>query len=369
MQKRVAAMFLVLGSVAILASCVNTSTRFLYAAIPNENEIFAYREDPNSGVLTQLTISPITAGAGVRALAIDPSNKYMYAANNFEDDVSLYTLSPSGAITEVTPRTQTGTGPSLLVVDSAGQYLYVANTAANSISSFSIGSGGVLNAVCANPNPTCPTPSQFPIGAQPLNLQVAPSGNFLYITVGESQSGTTGSIEVWPLTAGVLGPQGVQIVPTGTTPQGLAIHPNGNFLYTANFGDNSISEFAIASDGSLTQLGTVAAGLSILSSPVQLLINKAGTYLYVVNETSSTIVAYSIASNGSLALLPTSYSVATNASPSFIASDASGDYLFVGNNASPSIQVFSVSSSTGVLTEVTSFSLGGNATTSLALTP
>jgi 6-phosphogluconolactonase len=359
MLKRAAAMFLLCASMAFLAGCAKISTHFLYAALPTENQINAYREDPNSGILDQLAISPITAGEGVRSLLIHPSGKFMYAANSFEDDVSLYTLSPSGSITEVTPRAATGTTPSLLVMDPAGQYLYVANTASNNVSSFSIDSStGVLTAVTGSP---------FPIGAGALNMAVSPTGNFLYVTVGVSQNGSVGSVEVWNLSAGAL-TQIAQVEPAGITPSGLAISPNGQYLYTSNFGDNSISEFTINSDGSLSPLGTVAAGLGILSSPVAIMINNAGSYLYVVNESSATVVAYAIASNGALSLLPTSYSVVTNASPSFITSDASGLYFFVGNNTNPTIQLFSVNTGTGVMTSVTSYSLG-NATTSLAITP
>lgn len=365
MLKKAAAMFLVLPSIAILLSCANTSTDFLYAALPTQNQINAYREDPNSGVLTTLSITPITAGQGVRSMVIHPSKKFMYAVNSFEDDVSLYTLSVSGAITENTLRQPTGTTPSLLVMDKAGQFLYVANTGSNSVSSFSIdSSAGTLTPIPAcSSSPNCP----FQIGAEALNMQVSPSGNFLYVTVGIAQSGSTGSVEVWSLNAGALS-QIVQVEPAGTTPAGLAIHPSGGFLYTANFGDNSISEFTIQSDGSLNPLGTIAAGLGTLSSPVALLIDNAGKFLYVVNQSSSTIVAYSIGSDGSLALIPSSFSVGTNATPSFIASDAAGHYFFVGNNTSPSIESFAVNTDTGVLTAVSSYKLV-NATTSLALTP
>jgi 6-phosphogluconolactonase len=368
MLKKVAAMFLVLPGIATLLSCANTSTDFLYAALPSQNQINAYREDPNSGVLTTLSITPITAGEGVRSLLIHPSKKFMYAANSFEDDVSLYTLSVTGDIIEVTPRSATGTTPSLLVMDPAGQFLYVANTASNGISSFSIDStSGTLSPVCATPPCTAGLQSQFPIGAQALNMQVAPSGNFLYVTVGVAQAGTTGSVEVWNLNAGAL-TQLAQVEPTGTEPSGLAIHPNGQFLYTANFGDNSISEFTIGSNGQLSPLGTVAAGVGLLSSPVALLINNAGTFLYVVNQVASTVVGYSIGSNGTLALIPSSYSVITNSTPSTIGSDATGHYLYVGNNVSPAIESFAVDVNTGVLTAVQSDKLG-NETTSLALTP
>lgn len=361
MLKRAAAMLLGCASMATLVSCNNnTSNRYLYAALPSPNEIVVYREDPNSGVLTTLSISPITAGQGVHSIAIHPSNKFMYAVNSFEDDVSLYALSASGALTEITPRAQTSTTPILLVMDSAGQFLYVSNIGSNpnSISAFSIdSSSGQLTAV-GNP---------VAIGTRALNMAVAPSGNFLYIAMGVGIAGSSGSIEIWSLNAGVLNL--VDVVPTGTDPNGIAIAPNGNFLYAANSGDNSISEFTIGTNGDLTLLATVGAGQGVLSSPSALLIDSAGKYLYVANQVASTVVAYSIASDGSLALLPSSYSIATNNTPFFLAFDASQKYLFVANNVNPTVQSFSRDTNTGILTSVASYNLGGNAATSIALSP
>jgi 6-phosphogluconolactonase len=365
MLKKVAAMFLLCASMAIFNGCSNKSNRFLYAAIPNANEINAYREDPNAGVLDELTVSPVVAGQGVRSLAIHPSNKYLYAANAFEDDISVYDISSTGALTEVVPNTgrvPTGTTPSLLTVDPAGQYLYVSNLASNNISSYSIDSTGALTPVPGSP---------FQVGSGVLNMKVSPSGNFLYVSVAVGVVGLTGSIEVWPLSNGALvtPSSGIQIISTGTSPYGMAIDSSGNYLYVSNFGDDSISEYSIGSDGSLTSIATVGAGLGILAGPVNILVNNAGTYLYVANETASTVVAYAIdSSNGSLALLPTDYSATVNASPSFLAMDATGNYLFVGNTSNPQIESFSVDTSTGVLTAVYSYPQG-NATTSIALTP
>ena len=91
MVKKAAALFLVCASMFMWVSCNSTSSRFLYGAIPGTSQIVAYREDPNSGILTQLVGSPITAGPSVESIVIHPSNKFLYAANSGEDDVlSVY---------------------------------------------------------------------------------------------------------------------------------------------------------------------------------------------------------------------------------------------------------------------------------------
>src|SRR5215469_4206616 len=109
MLKKAAALALVCASLGAWLGCGTTKSKFLFAAIPTSNDIVAYRMDPNSGVLTQLTGSPITAGTAVQALAIHPSGKFLYAANSGSNNVSLYTISSAGAITEVTPRVNAGT--------------------------------------------------------------------------------------------------------------------------------------------------------------------------------------------------------------------------------------------------------------------
>ena len=165
MLKKAAALFLVCASMATWIGCGSTSSKYVYAAVPASNQIVIFREDPNSGVLTPLAGSPVTAGQAVQALAIHPSGKYLYAANSGEGDVSEYTISSAGALTEVTPRTSVGVSPTLLAMDSAGAFLYVGNSGSFSISVFSITSStGVLSPVPGSP---------FPMGVSPINMALS----------------------------------------------------------------------------------------------------------------------------------------------------------------------------------------------------
>src|SRR5580693_3563163 len=128
MLKNAAAVFLVCAGIGISMGCGANSSRYLYVAIPSSNQIAIYREDPNSGILTQLAGSPITAGSAVQSIVIHPSNKFLFAANAGEGDVSLFTIASNGALTEHTPRTVVGTSPTVLTMDSAGSFLYVGNS-------------------------------------------------------------------------------------------------------------------------------------------------------------------------------------------------------------------------------------------------
>ncbi|HTW59192.1 MAG TPA: beta-propeller fold lactonase family protein [Terriglobales bacterium] len=288
----------------------------------------------------------------MQSLALHPSNKYLYAANSGESDVSLFTISSDGALNEQLPRQTVGVEPTMLAIDPAGAYLYVANAGSNSISVFSISSSnGSLTPITQSSSGG----PQAPLGLSPINMKLSPSGNVLYVT-GQGVLG--GEVQAFTLTSGQLA-----LVQTpfqaGNNPAGLAVSPNG-YLYTANSLDNSISEFSIGTGGALTPIAGSPIGETYLS-PLALLVSNSGNFLCIANEGSSNIAVYSIGSDGSLSVVSTS-PFASNAEPAFIASDPNSDYVFMGNQSSPAVQSFGLSGGSGTLTEVASYPLPGTAT-------
>ncbi|HEV2398402.1 MAG TPA: beta-propeller fold lactonase family protein [Candidatus Sulfotelmatobacter sp.] len=356
MLKKAAALLLVGAGLGAWVGCGKTSNRFLYAAIPGSSEIVAFREDPNGGVLNQLVGSPITAGPAVETLLIHPSRKFLVAANSGSvpiGTVSVFTINSSGSLTEKTPRASAGTAPTVMVMDSAGKYLYVGNSGSFDISVFSIDA----TQETLTPVPQAGGGATAPVGLSPLNMQLSPSGGTLYVS---GQVGTLGYVEAFPVANGVLGPPitGSPYL-TGNVPVGMVIDSKGSHLYTANKVDNSISEFSIASNGSLTLLSTTG---EVYTSPVALLIDISGKYLYVANsQTAGNVAAYSIGSDGGLALLSNS-PFGTAAQPNFIATDPNGAHLFVGNQTNPVIQSFTLDPGSGTLTSIASYSVPGTPT-------
>jgi 6-phosphogluconolactonase len=363
MLQKALVLVIVVASIAGSLGCGNTASRYLYATVPVENQILAYREDPNSGVISELSGSPYSVGEGANSVVAHPSGKYLYASNpgqggTAEDDISLFDINSDGTLTEAFPRVSLAPGastPQQLVLDSAGAYLYVMNTGSSNISVFSIDSGsGVLTQV---PN------SPFNIGAQPLTMQIAPSGNFLYVSiVGQS----SGSIATYSVTAGQLALVG--LAPTnGLNPYSVAINSAGTYLYAANLASDSLSVFSIASDGTLA----LVAGSPLsdgYEGPVSMVFDASGSYLYVANQSSNNISVYTIDSTGLPAALTTSTTTnayGTETTPSFLAIDPGGKYLFVANQGSGAgIQGFEISN--GALTAV-SVNAIGNTPSSIAI--
>lgn len=364
MLKKAAALVLVCASVGICISCGVTEGRLLYAAIPSANELVVYREDPNSGALTQLVGSPVAAGPGVRSLVLHPNQKFLYAANSGENDVSVFEVATTGALTEQTPRIAVGTAPTLIAMDPAGNFLYVGNTGQQpSISVFQIDSThGTLSPVAQPPS----TGNTAYIGLTPINMTVS-ANNVLYVT----GQGLQGYVLAFPLNNGVLGtpPPGTPYL-AGNNPYGLTtISASGaNYLYTANKLDNSISEFSIASDGSLTALAGSPISISF-TGPTALLTDPLNKYLFVADQGSGNLDGFSIASStGSLNLLA-SAPFATKTAPTAMAVDSVGRYVFVAGQSTPgSLQSFFLAGVNGTLTLISSYSIAPGAATSMVLT-
>lgn len=356
----------VIASIASCIGCGTTASRYVYATVPNANQVKVYREDPNSGVLTEIAGSPYPAGDGAISAVLHPSGKFLYVANpgQNENDISLFLIASNGTITEVTPRTSIGPSasqPKLLVMDPAGGYLYVMNQGSNNISVFSIdGKNGALTQV---PN------SPVPIGLPPLNMQLTPSGNYLYVTA-------TGAPDGWiygfSVNAGVLTSIGTPVSSDGINPNGLAIDPKGGFLYAANTSSGSISIFTISAPSTPPGSLSPVAGSPLAdtyTAPVSLILDPKGAFLYVANQASSNVAVYSISSTTGLpTVLTTSTATGaffTEANPSFLVTDPKGQYLFVGSTGpSAGIQSFSVSG--GNLIAIFTYSIG-NTPSSIAV--
>ena len=351
LQKALVLVF-VMASVASFVSCGKTANHFMYATIPAANQLMVWREDPFSGVLTQLAESPYTVGSGDQAVVAHPSGKYLYVANpgQGENDVSQFAINSDGTITEVFPRQPTGTAPILLAMDPGGNFLYVANALSSNISVYSIApSTGVLTQIVGSP---------FLINLSAKSMQISPSGNFLYVSAPSSK---TGVIAAFSVTAGVVLTNPVGLTDTADNdPSGMAIDPTGSFLYTANTSADSISIYSIASSGTLTQVPESPLA-DAFQHPVALTVDPKGGFLYVANQGSNNIATYSLTSGTGFPVVVTDSPFGSESQPSFVLMDPNGNYLYVGNQGgSAGVQAFGNAS--GSLNSIASYEVGNTPT-------
>jgi hypothetical protein len=104
-------------ALAWLASCGGGSGnggrgaagRNAFLAVPQANAIAAYRVDTSSGSFKSVLGSPFSGGTSPISIAVHPSGKFVYAANQSGNDISLFKVdSNTGELTEVLPRTAAG---------------------------------------------------------------------------------------------------------------------------------------------------------------------------------------------------------------------------------------------------------------------
>lgn len=154
-------------------------------------------------------------------------------------------------------------------------------------------------------------------------------------------------------------------VATGTSPNAIAVSPDGLHVYVVNEGSNDISGYAVdATSGELAPIS--GSPFPAGSNPQALALNTTAlseTYLYVANKGSNNLSAYSVnVSNGVLAPLTTA-TYATGIGPSAVVPDYYGSFIFVANNGgSNDISVFAIDAATGALTPVSGspFAAGGS---------
>ncbi len=341
-----------ISSVAV--SCINVG-RFAFVVnyqggVTNNGSVSAFTINPVNGSLTAVAGSPFIGGNGAYAVAVDVTGAFAYVANQADVDVTVFNVDQtSGALTVKGSTTTTGTVGASIAVAPSNQYVYVGgygNTA-----------GSVYGLVNYPPGTLTSVPSApFPAGNTPLGIAVDPTSSFVFASANSeshlfsytinsdgSLSGTSAS----PVSAG-SGPQGVVVWPLGSATSG--------YVYTATSGELYVHGFSYDSTGNLTQL-TSSPYNTFGAGPEGIAIDPQGQYLYSTNYGDGNVSSFSInASTGALTPLsnpPVStgnLNKVANPGPIDVKVDPSGQYVYVANYLDNSISMFS--SSAGILTLV-----------------
>jgi 6-phosphogluconolactonase (cycloisomerase 2 family) len=263
---------------------------------------------------------------------VHPSNKFVYAANQGGNDISLFTVdSTLGSLLEVLPRTRAGLTPVSLVMDTPGSFLFALNRVSGSISVYSINSGtGALTAVAGSPFSTFPNP---------VAMAITPSAKFLYVL-----NANLGAVFAYTVASGVLQPVAGLPAQVGGGPLGITVDPAETFVYVANSTDSTVSVLSInSSTGALTLLGSFATGTTPTAVAV------LGQYLYVANLGSTNISAFSVAPTTGVLTQITDSPFAAGGAPLFEVIDPNGKFLYTVSQTGKNISALSITATTGAL--------------------
>ncbi len=335
-------------------NCTNTSGNYVYVGNANTGNIAGFTI--SSTALSAISGSPFSLGVSPSALAITPSNTFLYAAS-LAGGVFGYSIGTAGALSVINSGSAviTGISPTSLIVDTSGKWLILVDPTPTAYV-FSINSDGTVTSAGSVP---------LAAGSSPAYLAFTPADNFLYVSLGTVGVG----ILSFNSTTGVLtnGNQILKPKQTVDAIQGLAVNSGGTYLYAAETGINGIRVLSInATTGALTEI--TGSPYTAGTGPYGILIDSTGSYLYVANRASNNVSAYLVSSSGALTQISGSpFTAGTN--PLAIAEDNTHTYICVVNaGGNPDLQTYTIQTTVpGALTAYKGASTGTDPTNALAI--
>ena len=288
----------------VIAAPARAADPFVYVASPLGNQLFQDGAD-DFGALTPLAPPTVSAGPRPFDVAVSADGQSVYAVGI--GGVSQYDVGDDGTLSpKLTPTVAAGATPTSVAVSPDNRSAYVANLGSGTISQYNIGPGGALfpkrvATVALEPNlsPNLPT---FPL---PVAVAISPDGKSVYVTsVPVANLTGTGAVYQFDVqVGGLLSPMSPAEVPTGNQPQGLAVNPDSKSVYVLNQASDTISQYDVGTDGTLSSkdAGPIGAG----DAPGNIAVSPDGLSAYVANFGDpalggGSVTQYNIASDGSL---------------------------------------------------------------------
>ncbi len=302
-----------------------------YAFVAGSGGVSAFTINASTGALAVVAGSPFKGYGPPTSVVVSPTGKLAFASDNPIGGVTVFTIDTStGALASVlgsssNPGEATGNNPYPVAVDPTGKFAYVGNQVSNDVSAFTINPTGALKPIVCGTAVGSPCssywPANFAAAVHPYSITVGPSGKFAYL----ANSGTVEGISVYAIDVGTGALTAVTSSPiaAGSSPFCVTVDPSGRFVYVANHNSNNVSAYTLnAGTGALTPV----AGSPFLagSNPSSVVVDPSGKFAYVANSApealrgslAGSVTAYAInGSTGALTPIGTAAGVAAGTNP------------------------------------------------------
>jgi 6-phosphogluconolactonase len=296
---------------------LNRNGTRLYSVHGGRNLISAFAIDHASGRLTLLNQIDCQGNNPVDS-ALDPTERFLVAANYGTGAVAVLPVEPDGRLAPVSqllplpgtpgpnPKEQASSHPHAVIFDPAGEHVIVPDKGFDRTFFFAFRDGRLT-----------PTPQAFIAsapGAAPRHATYHPTLPVLYVN---NELDSTVTTFTWSdgkaREQQVISTTGSGFVGHNTTAE-IVASPCGRHLYVSNRGQDSIVQFLIAPEtGLLTYAGSTPTGGA---RPRFFTLGPDAKHLYVANQDSDEITVFHVdLASGSL--IPTGVRVAAG-SPSAI---------------------------------------------------
>lgn len=239
-----------------------------------------------------------SGGGGPTHIALDKTGKTVFAADFGSGRTTAFRILPDGRVGEqIASMAHSGTGPHrrqaaphahAVILSPNNRFVLAPDLGADRVFVYQ------FDAAAGTLKPHDPPAVILPPGSGPRKLVFHPNGRFAYllceltarVTLYEFDGSKGTLLEVETLSALPAGSPGD---PSGA---GLAIHPNGRFLFTTTRNDTAIEVFAIdQAKGTLTARHQVPAGGKV---PWACVIDPTGGFLFVMNQGSDAVAIFRI---------------------------------------------------------------------------
>jgi 6-phosphogluconolactonase (cycloisomerase 2 family) len=335
----------------------------------NGEGIYRLELNATSGELSHRTLVAKTPDPSW--IAIHPSKKYLYAANEVNDynggngSVSAFAIDgASGDLTTLNTVSSEGAGPCYLSADASGRYLFVANYGGGSIAVLPILNGGLLGSATdihidsghlGGTQATNGLPGSYAVSghdaAHAHMIAPDPKGRFVLATdLGQDRIYTyrfderTGKLSA-------ANHEAFTALPSGDGPRYFVFHPNGHWIYAIQEEASNIVFFhydpelgSLEAEQTVSALPSSFAGTSFAS---EILISPDGKFVYAANRLHDTIASFSIGVDGRLRWIEETSTMGDYTGQCRI--DPSGNFMYACNRRSDSITCFRIHRETGRL--------------------
>jgi 6-phosphogluconolactonase len=265
----------------------------------------AYAIDPETGKLTFLNRQS-SGGSTAAQPAVDPSGHFVVVANYNGGNFVVLPINPDGSLEPVVSAVeQTGSGPNAERQDTSHPHAVVFDPGGNFIAAADLGTDQVLiyrldpdSGALAQVSAAGTAP-----GAGPRHIAFGPDGTTMYVV---NELDATITLFAYDAETGMIGEelQTVSTVPepfegTKSTAE-IALHPSGRFLYNSNRGQpdtvtpegDAIVAFAVdPQTGALTLIGHMVEEIGV---PWSFAMDAAGQWLYAANYDDDSITQFAI---------------------------------------------------------------------------
>ena len=326
---------------------------------PASKGIYAYRFDASTGQATSLGLVGETVNPSF--LAIDPSRRFLYAANEVSDyqgkksgAVSAFAIDrKSGKLTFLNELPSGGAGPCYVSLDKTGKHVVVANYDSGSVAVFPVLAGGKIGEPSSVIQHTGhgPDPKRQE-GPHAHQIDTSPDNRFALAADLGLDEVLVYRFDAAKGTLAANDPPFAKVAP-GAGPRHFVFHPNAKFLYVIDEVASTVTAFSYdAASGTLqllTAVSTLPEGFKGSNDTAEIKVSPDSKFLYGSNRGHDSIATFSLDSSTGTPTFVETVSTGGKTPRNFEIAPG-GDYVFAANQESNNVVVFKVDKTTGHLT-------------------